>query len=113
MSLCSRHRYSEKNDLFASEKLDIGLFQSVELVFIRFISISSHGPTPPERTRPSELGLQLARPLSSLGISSKNNKKNRPAIKPETQMNTLDNPAEEPQVDGVFRGGYSQNSEEG
>jgi len=46
MSLCSRHMHSEKNGLFAPEKLNIGLFQRAKSTIIRFISISSCGPTP-------------------------------------------------------------------
>ena len=34
MSLCSRHKYAEKNGLFASEKLNIGPFYRVKLAVI-------------------------------------------------------------------------------
>jgi hypothetical protein len=32
--------------LFTLKKLNIGLFQRAELTFMRFISVSSRGPTP-------------------------------------------------------------------
>ena len=44
MSLCSRHMPSEKNGLFAPEKLNIGPFQRAESTIIPFISITYRGP---------------------------------------------------------------------
>jgi hypothetical protein len=46
MSLCSRHKHSEKNGLFAPEKLNIGPFYKAKLAIIILISDTSRGPTP-------------------------------------------------------------------
>jgi len=45
-SLCSGHMYTVKSDLFAPEKLNIGLFQRAGSAIIQFNSISFRGPKP-------------------------------------------------------------------
>ena len=46
MPLCSRHMLSVNKGLFATEKLNISLFQRSKSINILLISITSRGPTP-------------------------------------------------------------------
>ena len=62
MSLCSRHIHSEKNALFAPEKLNIGLFQREESTIILFISITLRGPTPTDQL------MQVYQKWGSMGV---------------------------------------------